>query len=79
MPDETAMPCGVAVFRIVHPLLPKVSVMEVPKILLPERSRIVRKRSCAENVQVVGVPLACTIKVEFQSPPNVNCGKMYLC
>ena len=80
MPDEAAMPCGVAVFRIVHPCIPKVSVMEVPVRLLPEGFLIVRERPCAENVQfVVGVPLVCTIRVDSQPPPNANCGKIYWC
>ena len=77
MPDEAAMPCGVAVFRIVPSFIPKTTGSCVPERLFPEESRIVKKRPCAEKVQVVLPSNACTIKVDSQPPPNANCGKMY--
>ena len=79
MPDEAAMPCGVAVFRIVHPFIPKTSGSCVPERLLPEGSHIAKKRPCAEKLQIVLRSNACTIRVDSQPPPNANCGKMYLC
>ena len=67
---------GVAVFRIVHPFIPKISCYCVPERLLPQGSRIVKERPWAEKVQVVLPSNACTIKVDSQPPPNANCGKI---